>query len=254
MRTPLCSTISSGLGELGIAAALGREIDDDRAGPHALDHRLGQQLRRRASWDQRRGDDDVLALDVLGHELRLLLLVGVRHLLGVAAEVSACLNSSSSTAMNLAPSEATCSLTAGRTSVAVTMAPSRRAVAMAWRPATPTPMTNTRAAGTVPAARHHHRQSALERGSGIDHGLVAGEIRLRRQHVHDLRAGDARHQLHGEQSDAGLGQRIEAFGIGERIEHADQRGALLHRLDDGRGRAAAPSARCRRQRPHRHRS
>ena len=32
------------------------------------------------------------------------------------------------------------------------MAPSRRAVAMACRPATPTPMTKTRAAGTVPAA------------------------------------------------------------------------------------------------------
>ena len=54
--------------------------------------------------------------------------------------------------MNLAPSEATCSLVAGRTSVAETMAPSRRAVAMACRPATPTPMMNTLAAGTVPAA------------------------------------------------------------------------------------------------------
>ena len=41
---------------------------------------------------------------------------------------------------------------AGRTSVAVTMAPSRRAVAMACSPATPTPITNNFAAGTVPAA------------------------------------------------------------------------------------------------------
>ena len=54
--------------------------------------------------------------------------------------------------MNLAPSEATCSLVAGRTSVAETMAPRRRAVAIACRPATPTPMMNTLAAGTVPAA------------------------------------------------------------------------------------------------------
>ena len=54
--------------------------------------------------------------------------------------------------MNFAPSEATCSLAAGRTSVAVTTAPSRRAVATACRPATPAPMTKTRAAGTVPAA------------------------------------------------------------------------------------------------------
>ena len=62
------------------------------------------------------------------------------------------MNSSSSTAMNLAPSEATCSLAAGRTSVAETTAPRRRAVAIACRPATPTPMTKTFAAGTVPAA------------------------------------------------------------------------------------------------------
>ena len=54
--------------------------------------------------------------------------------------------------MNLAPRLSTCSLAAGRTSVAVTTAPSRRAVAIACRPATPAPMTNTRAAGTVPAA------------------------------------------------------------------------------------------------------
>ena len=54
--------------------------------------------------------------------------------------------------MNLAPRLSTCSLVAGRTSVAVTTAPRRRAVAIACRPATPTPMTNTLAAGTVPAA------------------------------------------------------------------------------------------------------
>ena len=54
--------------------------------------------------------------------------------------------------MNLAPREATCSLVAGRTSVAETIEPRRRAVAMACNPATPTPMMNTFAAGTVPAA------------------------------------------------------------------------------------------------------
>ena len=62
------------------------------------------------------------------------------------------MNSSFSTATNLAPSDSTCSLVAGRTSVAVTMPPRRRAVAIACRPATPTPMMNILAAGTVPAA------------------------------------------------------------------------------------------------------
>ena len=43
-------------------------------------------------------------------------------------------------------------LAAGRTSVAETMAPSRRAVAIACNPATPAPITKRRAGGTVPAA------------------------------------------------------------------------------------------------------
>jgi hypothetical protein len=84
--------------------------------------------------------------------------------------------------------------------------------------------------------RHHHRQRALERGSRIHHRLIAGEVRLRRQHVHALRAADARHQLHGEQRDTRLGQRVEALGIGERVEHADQRRALFHLVGEVRAR------------------
>ena len=57
-----------------------------------------------------------------------------------------------STKIGLAPSDWICSLVAERTSVALTCAPRRRAVAIACRPATPTPMTNTLAGLTVPAA------------------------------------------------------------------------------------------------------
>ena len=134
------------------------------------------------------------------------------------------------------------------------MAPSRRAVAMACRPATPDPHDEDARGGNRAGGGHHHRQRALESGRRVDHGLVAGEVRLRGQHVHHLRAADARHQLHREERDTALGQSIEALGIGERIEHADQRRALLHRLDDGRALAAARSARCRRRQPRRHRS
>jgi hypothetical protein len=52
----------------------------------------------------------------------------------------------------LAPSDWICSFVAERTSVAETCAPRRRAVAIACSPATPTPITNTRAALIVPAA------------------------------------------------------------------------------------------------------
>jgi len=54
--------------------------------------------------------------------------------------------------MNFAPSDSTCSLTAGRTSEASITAPRRLAVAIACRPATPAPRMTTRAAFTVPAA------------------------------------------------------------------------------------------------------
>ena len=54
--------------------------------------------------------------------------------------------------MNLPPKDSTCSFTEGRTSDASITAPKRLAVAMACKPATPTPKMTTRAAFTVPAA------------------------------------------------------------------------------------------------------
>src|SRR2546430_2619179 len=45
--------------------------------------------------------------------------------------------------MNFAPRLSTCSFAAGRTSVAVTKAPIRRAVAIACMPATPAPVTHS---------------------------------------------------------------------------------------------------------------
>ncbi len=51
-----------------------------------------------------------------------------------------------------APSDSICSFTAERTSKAWTIAPSRRVVAIACRPATPAPSTSTFAGRTVPAA------------------------------------------------------------------------------------------------------
>jgi hypothetical protein len=67
---------------------------------------------------------------------------------------------------------------------------------------------------------HHHRQCAAVFGGGIDDCAVAREIGLAREHVHDLRAGDARHQLHRESGDAGL-------------RHAPERGILAVGIHDG---------------------
>jgi hypothetical protein len=54
--------------------------------------------------------------------------------------------------MNFAPSDSTCSFTAGRMSDTSTSAPSRRAVATACSPATPAPRITTLAGLSVPAA------------------------------------------------------------------------------------------------------
>ncbi len=79
--------------------------------------------------------------------------------------------------------------------------------------------------------RHHHRQRATVLRCSIDDRLVAGEVRLRRQHVHRLRARDARHQFHRECRDIGCGDgtnlRFVAVGI-HRREHERARLVAAH--------------------------
>ena len=75
----------AGPGALDIAAALDREIDQHRARLHRLHHVRGDEARRGPARNQRRRDDDVLLLDVLGGQRGLLGLILFRHFLGVAA-------------------------------------------------------------------------------------------------------------------------------------------------------------------------
>src|SRR5690606_5713476 len=128
--------------------------------------------------------------------------------------------------MNLAPSDSTCSPAAARTSVALTTAPRRLAVAIACRPATPAPITKTFAGRTVPAAalhdesgaerldlltgrgphtrRAHHRPEALGRSDR----LQAGHARAHHEDVRGPhRAGGGHHHRHG---------AVEGIG---RLEH-----------------------------------
>ena len=74
---------------------------------------------------------------------------------------------------------------------------------------------------------HHHRQRPAVFGGGIDHGAIAGEIGLARQHVHALRAGDARQELHREADDAGVGHGAQRGLVAVGVHDGDDHRALL---------------------------
>ena len=59
------------------------------------------------------------------------------------------------------------------------------------------------------------------------HGLVAGDVGLRREHVHALRARGAGRRFQRECGDIGRSQARRVVVV-ERIEHADQHRARLH--------------------------
>src|SRR3990167_8621540 len=71
--------------------------------------------------------------------------------------------------------------------------------------------------------RNRHRHEARVVVGGQQHGLVAGDIGLRREHVEALRARGARRAFEGEGGDAaGIHPRDSL--VAERVEHADQIG------------------------------
>ena len=122
----------------------------------------------------------------------------------------------------------------------MTTAPSRRAVAIACRPATPAPITSTFAGGTVPGRGHQHREEAGEMLGREQRRLVAADRRLRRERVHRLRARDARDRLHRERDDAARREPLDALAVGERIEIGDQQLALAQPRNLRRRPACAP--------------
>ena len=151
--TPSRTTVSPGRRQRAVAARLGGEVDDHRAGPHPGDRLGGDQLRRRrgpgmsavvitTSDSPTCGRDELLLAPV-----RLL-----RERLGVAAgglgvgvgEVD--LEEPRAERLDLLLHRPGARRRPRR------RAPRRRAVAIACRPATPAPSTSTRAGVTVPAA------------------------------------------------------------------------------------------------------
>ena len=184
----------AGLGQLAVAARLAGEVDDHRAGLHALDRLGGDQPRRRAAGHERGGDDDVEALDRVGQRLLLLGLLLVGELARVAA-------------------------LAGRLDPEVEPLGAERldllgdlgAHVVARRLRAQAPRRGQRLQARDADAEHEHlgRRDRARRGhqhrvearrvlGAEQRRLVAGDVGLRGQRVHRLRARDARDRLHRE--------------------------------------------------------
>ena len=108
-------------------------------------------------------------------------------------------------------------------------------MAIACRPATPPPMIKARAGVRVPRGGRHHGDEARRLRGGQQHGFVAGHHRHRRQHVHGLRAGDARHEFQREAGGAGGGDAARSLRAGQRLEHGDERVAAAEAAEIRRG-------------------
>ena len=106
----------------------------------------------RQARNERGGDHDVLGGDVACHQLRLLRLIFARHFLGVAARGFGLLEFLVLDGDELRAKACHLLLGGGPHVGRRDNCTEALAVAMACKPATPTPMMKTRAAGTVPAA------------------------------------------------------------------------------------------------------
>ena len=223
--TPCATTISSGRVSSQLPPRSAARSTTTDPGGIAVDHLRRDEDRRALAGNQRRGDDDVAARRRPSASSRA---AGGRTTRPAPSRSRPCprrRRSRARSSTNLR-AEALDLLLDGRAARRRprTLAPSRRAVAMACSPATPAPTMKTRAGAIVPAAVisiGNMRGSAF---GGQQHRLVAGDGRHRRQHVHALGARDARHQLHREEALTPVGgERPDGIGRAKRIGEADDR-------------------------------
>src|SRR3954470_13147784 len=208
-----------GLGELAVAAGLGREVDDHAAGAHALDGLGEHESRRGAARHRRGGDDDVELLDRVGERLLLLGALLLGELAGVAA-LAGGLDA------EVQPLGAQRLDLLGRLGAHVVAGGLRAQAARGGqRLQAGYADAQHQDLGRRDRARRGHQHRVEARGvvGAQQRRLVAGDVGLRAQRVHRLRAADPRDRLHREGRHAGLADRGEAVGVAARVEEPDQR-------------------------------
>ena len=227
---------------LDVAALLDGEVDDHRARLHRRD-RLGlDQLRRRPAGDQRRRDHDVGGLAALVDDRRLPRHPRGRHRPRVAADAFGDFLLLGGLVRHVDP------LGAERFDLVLDRGPHVGRLDHRAQPLGGRDRLQARDADAhdqhprrLHRARrgHQHRHEPAVFVGGEHHRLVAGDVRLRRQHVHRLRARDPRQLLEREAGHARLGAGLDRRGV-VGIEQADQHGAGLERGELGARPARAP--------------
>jgi hypothetical protein len=79
--------------------------------------------------------------------------------------------------------------------------------------------------------RGQHREKLRERVRGDDHGLVAGDVALRREGVHRLGPRHPRDRIHAERGRTFARERAHGIRVGERLDRGDKRGAIAKQRD-----------------------
>eukprot|EP00053_Salpingoeca_punica_P012955 m.116409 g.116409 ORF g.116409 m.116409 type:complete len:1093 (-) comp16076_c1_seq1:125-3403(-) len=221
----------AGLGQLAVAARLGRQINHHRAFAHAFHHVLGDELGRRLAGDERRGDDNVDLTALLGKQGHLGVDKLLGHLLGVAALARAADVLKARHLQELAAErlDLLLDLWAG-----VEAADDRAHVLGRARGC----QTGDTAADDEDLGRRDLARSgdlageeAAKLVGGLDDGAVAGDVGHGAEHVKGLGAAGARDAVHGKGRHALLGQRLDKALVLRREEHAHQDSLVLEQRD-----------------------
>ena len=215
------------LGQRAVAALRGGQVDDYAARLHGHDHLFGHQHGRGTAGNQGGSDHHVGLRHALGDFDLLPGHPARRHRLGIAAHAD------SGFALLVGFVRHVDELAAQRLDLLLDAGP--HVAGLDYR-AQSLGRGNRLQAGHADPQNHHaggldgaggghqHWEEALVFIGRHHDGLVAGDVGLRRQHVHALGSTGARRRFKRKGSQLPCGQALQAGGI-ERIEHADHHAA-----------------------------
>jgi hypothetical protein len=225
------------LGQLAVAAPLGRHVDDHAARLHAPHHLGGNQPGCRLAGNQRGSDDDVHFPGLLGVHLALGLLEALAHHLGIAAAAGTFL-----LVIDLDELAAQGHDLVGHFGTGVVGAHDG---AQAGRRADRGQAGDSGAGDEDLGRRHLARgrdlsiEEATEGIGGLDDGTVAGDAGLGSQRIHLLGAGElARQRVDGQHGSLFRRQLLHQFRVLRRPDEADQGAAFAQERDILRRRYA----------------